>query len=236
MNSLKAFTEQYQLSHAQLCARILERHQPDIRVKKPRVAEANLQRLLEAALQLGTSKGFHAMSTRDLSEAADMSMGALYNYIANKNSLLWMILGGVADAVERVLESQPEDEIDDPRLRLQGLIRRHVLLTEVMHLWFSFAFMEVKFFDKQARDFAIAEELRTERLLVDALDAGIASGQFRQHDSTAVAGLIKPMLQDWYVKRWKHKKRGTQPETYAQHIIDFVGHALDLPPAPTFVQ
>ncbi len=233
MDPLKKFSEDFQLSHAELCQRILERHHLEIRVKKPRVAVDSLQRLLLAALKLGTSKGFHAMSMRDLSEAAEMSMGALYNYIPDKNSLLWMILGCVSDAVGRVLVPFQENEADDPWQRLSGLVRRHILLSEAMHLWFNFAYMEVKFFDKKARDSAITEELRTEQLLIEALEAGIAHGQLRAHDSVAVAGLIKPMLQDWYVKRWKHKKRGTQADAYAGQILDFIEHALCVqPPKP----
>lgn len=233
MDPVKKFNEHFQLSHAQLCRGILERHQLEIRVKKPQVALDNLQRLLLAALKLGTSKGFHAMSMRDLSEASEMSMGALYNYIPDKNTLLWMILGCVSDAVGRVLVPLQEHEADDPWQRLCGLIQRHVLLSEAMQLWFNFAYMEVKFFDKKARDSAIIEELRTEQLLVDALEAGIVHGQLRPHDCVAVAGLIKPMLQDWYVKRWKHKKRGTCAEDYAAQILDFIQHALYVqPPRP----
>ena len=40
------------------------------------------------------------------------------------------------------------------------------------------------------------------------------------------AALIKPLLQDWYVKRAKYHRRGIAPERYAQSVIDFVEAAI----------
>jgi TetR/AcrR family transcriptional regulator, cholesterol catabolism regulator len=153
-------------------------------------------------------------------------MGALYTYIADKDALLGMILDAVGDAVERVLAPPESGEEHDPRQRLRGLIRRHVLLTEAMQPWFAFAFMEVKAFNREARDRAIAQELRTERLIAQAIEAGVATGAFRTVDATMTAALVKPMLQDWYVKRWKHRRRGTTPETYAEALLRFVEGAV----------
>jgi TetR/AcrR family transcriptional regulator, cholesterol catabolism regulator len=210
-----------------ICRRLYERFADRVRVKKPHVAVPNLVRILGSALELGNRRGFHSTSMRDLAEATGLSMGALYNYISDKEMLLRMILEAVTDAVDRVLVPLGPGEEADPRVRLRGLIRRHVLLTESMQPWFAFAFMEVNAFDREARGKALAQELRTERLLAEALADGIAAGHFRPDlDTTTTAGLIKPLLQDWYVKRWKHRSRGTTPEAYAEAVVRFVEGAI----------
>jgi len=34
--------------------------------------------------------------------------------------------------------------------------------------------------------------------------------------------LIKPLLQDWYVKRWKYQHRNVSVESYVAHVTDLV--------------
>ena len=225
-NEREGFAARHGVTMDAICGRVYQRHVDRIRIKKPHVAIANLERIFGAALELASRKGFHSMTMRDLAEVSGLSMGALYNYIADKEMLLRMILEAVADAVERVLEPCTPAEAGDARARLRGLIRRHVLMTEAMQPWFAFAFMEVKAFHKEAREHAIAEELRTEALLAEALEAGVASGVFRPLDPTVTAALVKPLLQDWYVKRWKHRRRGIAPEDYAETVVDFIERSI----------
>lgn len=208
-----------------VCARLYERHMSQIRVKKPHVAVPNLTRILRTALDLSNRQGFHSMSMRNLSEACGLSMGALYNYIADKDMLLRLIQDGVADAVELVLAPIGEGAAG-PRETLHALIREHVSLTEALLPWFFFSFMEAKGLGRNARDHAMNEELRTETMLAGAIARGMEQGVFRPGDATMAAALIKPLLQDWYVKRWKHRARGVTPEAYADTVIAFVDRAL----------
>lgn len=46
--------------------------------------------------------------------------------------LLRMILAGVGFAVESVIAPEQPGELDRPSLRLHGLIRRHVEVTDIM--------------------------------------------------------------------------------------------------------
>lgn len=226
MSELSEFQSRHDLSMEALCARILERHAATIRVKKPAVAVMNLARIVETTLTLSNHKGFHSMSLRDLAERSGLSMGALYAYFDGKDTLLLMILGQVVGAVEEVLGHPPEAFAEDPAGRLRWLLETHLYLTETMHPWFVFAYMEAKAFPKEGRDLAVASELATERLIADALADGAQRGLFTVPDVEMAAALIKPLLQDWYVKRAKHRRRGVTPERYARSVIDFVNGAI----------
>jgi len=209
-----------------LCEGIFRRHADSIRIRNPQIAIPKLERILLAALDLGGRKGFHSTTMRDLAEASGLSMGAIYTYVDGKEALLRMILGAVAHAVETGVAPFEDDEISNPRARLRGLIRRHVLVTEAMQRWFYFAFLEVKAFDRDARGMAITQELRTEQLIADAIAAGIAEGIFVDADPQILAGLVKPLLQDWYLKRWKYRKRGITPARYIEIVTPFVERSL----------
>lgn len=209
-----------------LCARILERHRNVVRVQKPRVAIANLARIIEATLKLSNRQGFHATSLRDLSEASGISMGGLYSCFDNKTTLLLMILGEVSATVNEVLGAPPEDVAASPRSHLRWLVDTHVRLTEAMQPWFAFAYMEAKSFPSTARRMAVDSEAATEEIFADVLRRGVASGDFEVSDITLTASLIKPLLQDWYVKRAKYRRRNTTIAAYVDAVCAIVEAAV----------
>lgn len=205
-----------------LCAHILERHRDTIIVKKPAFAVRKLSVIVTAALDLSNQKGFQAMSLRDLSEASGVSMGGLYAYFDTKTTLLKMILTEVTEQVRTVLSSAPEDVADDPALHLDWLIDTHVRLTEAMLPWFTFAFMEAKNFPAAERRMATDSEELTERFFADCIAQGVADGIFRADTSPLLASLIKPLLQDWYVKRPKYRRRAVSIETFVRTVQEIV--------------
>lgn len=209
-----------------LCERILARHRDAVRVQKPHVAVANLARIIEATLKLSNKQGFHATSLRDLAQASGLSMGGLYSYFDNKTTLLSMILGEVSTTVKEVLGAVPDEIATDPLARLRWLIETHIRLTEAMQPWFVFAYMEAKSFPLAERQKAVDSEAATEEMFAAVLRQGVASGAFVVADVDLTASLIKPMLQDWYVKRAKYRKRGTSIEAYIAGVIGIVEAAV----------
>lgn len=171
------------------------------------------------------------MSLRDLSKASGISMGGLYSYFDNKNTLLLMILSEVAETVVHALSDAPKEIEDDPAQHLRWLIDRHVRLTEAMQPWFVFAYMEAKSFPAQARNVATESELATERIFAACLERGVAEGAFKVDDIELTAALIKPLLQDWYVKRSKHRKRSMTIQRYIDGVIHLVERAILVPEA-----
>ena len=207
-------------------ARILERHRDDIRTQKPHVAVAKLSKIIEATLKLSNRQGFQAMSLRDLAAAAGLSMGGLYSYFDGKDTLLVMILGEVSSAAEGLLEAAPVAVRDDPVAHLTWLIEMHVLLSEMMQPFFVFAYMEAKSFPAPARKRAIASEAATEAIFARVVADGVARGAFAIDDPEFAAALIKPLLQDWYVKRPNYARRGVTAEAYGKRVSQFVLGAL----------
>jgi len=209
-----------------LCARILERHRDAVRVQKPHVALANLVRIIEATLKLSNRKGFQATSLRDLAQASGLSMGGLYSYFDNKTMLLSMILGEVSTTVNEVLGAPPQSVSDDPLAHLRWLIETHVRLTEAMQPWFVFAYMEAKSFPPAERRMAVDSEAATEEIFARVLRQGVAGGDFAVANVELTASLIKPLLQDWYVKRAKYRKRGTSIDAYIEAVATMVEAAV----------
>ena len=54
--------------------------------------------------------------------------------------------------------------------------------------------------------------------MAGAIAAGVRSGVFRADTSRLLPALIKPLLQDWYVKRAKYRRRGVKMQTYIETV------------------
>jgi TetR/AcrR family transcriptional regulator, cholesterol catabolism regulator len=209
-----------------LCGRILARHRDAIRVQKSHLAVANLVRIVEATLKLSNKQGFQATTLRDLAKTTGLSMGGLYSYFSSKPMLLSMILREVSATVAEVLTEPPPEMAADAGAHLRWVIESHIRLTEAMQPWFVFAFMEAKAFPAAERRIAIDSEALTERIIARVLEQGVEAGIFTLPDVGLTAALIKPLLQDWYVKRSKYRKRGISIDSYIAAVIDFVSAAI----------
>lgn len=205
-----------------LCRSMLERHADVISVQKPDVALKKLKIIISAALKLSNRKGFQAMSLRDLSKESGVSMGGLYAYFDSKTTLLNMILTEVTDAVDNVLGNPPPEAVKDPIEHLKWLIAAHIRLTEDMLPWFSFAFMEAKNFPAKERGIAVDSEELTESFFSEVTARAIAEGRFRTNVTPLLPTMIKPLLQDWYVKRAKYRRRGMTVEGYIRAVQEMV--------------
>ena len=155
-------------------------------------------------------------------------MGALYSYFTSKEELLAMIQEQGRRLTQIILTRQV-GHITDPREKLQAAVRTHLYLTEVMQEWFYFSYMEAKNIDKVQQKKAIESELATEQMFIDILEEGDKKGLFSVSDPVLTASVIKSMLQDWYVKRWKHSRRSISVDQYADFVIGFIESAVKKP-------
>jgi TetR/AcrR family transcriptional regulator, cholesterol catabolism regulator len=204
-NSQEAFTE----------------NRKEIRVKKEKTVVKNLERIFDATLKIGNEKGFHAMSMRDLSEETGLSMGALYAYFTSKDNLLVMLQRNGRDSFQKILENciDPNSTALD---NLRHLIQTHLFMSEAMQARFYFTYMEGKNLSKAERKIAVEHELRSDQVITDVLRQGEAAGLFRPRNHSLTTALIKSMLNDWYLKRWKYAKLNVSVDDYADYVLSII--------------
>jgi len=215
------FQKKINLSKFELCREVYRDNRNSIRVKKEEKVVKNLERIFSATLRISNRKGFQAMSMRDLSREANLSMGALYSYFASKKELVAMLQNQRRSVTKRILDERISRE-SRPSARLRAAILTHLYLSEAMQPWFFFSYMEAKNLSQKEQDLAVAGELYTEKLLADILDQGQTQGAFELHDPLLTASVIKAMLQDWYLKRRKYAKRRVSVDQYARFVLEFV--------------
>jgi AcrR family transcriptional regulator len=208
-----------------ICRNIFKEHDQSIKIKKKELAVRNLVNIYNAALKLSSEKGFAAMSLRDLCRETGLSMGALYSYFSTKEDLLNIVQEQGQKYITKVM-NRFIDSVDSADEKLEMAIRIHLYLSETMPQWFVFFFMEARYMIKPEQKKAIAAELATEQVFIDILNLGQEQGVFVFDNAVLTASVIKPMLQDWYLKRWKYSRRNVSVDDYADFLIRFVQKTL----------
>jgi len=228
MKGFQAFRNTANLSTEQICTDFLNANREQIRIKKDETAVRNLVKIFDATLAISSSKGFQAMSVRDLAREANLSMGALYSYFKSKEELLAMIrnLGSRLMHTALLSEIRPDSA---PGERLVQAIEAHLYMSEIMRPWFYFNYMETKNLRREEQKKAIEMELYTEGLFAEIIRDGIKAGCFREIEPNLTAAVLKAMLQDWYLKPWKYQKRAVSVEDYARFLIGMMDYFLKKP-------
>jgi AcrR family transcriptional regulator len=217
----KTFADQVNASKHDYCLELFANKRKSFQIKKEKTIAKNLEKIFNTALKISNEKGFHAMSMRDLSKAAGLSIGALYNYFSGKEELLHMMQQQRRTITRRMLASRIAT-VDTPPEQLEIAIQTHLYLSEAMQPWFYFSYMEAKNLDPKERKASVQGELKSEQLFTDILRAGVDQGIFDTEDCQMTASLIKAMLQDWYLKRPKYARRKISVDHYCQYLIAFL--------------
>jgi hypothetical protein len=217
--NFKSFSKQFKLTNNQLFSEYFDLFTDSIAIKNKKIAVGKLKIIITATFKLSASQSFASMSLRQLSEETQISMGGLYAYIKNKQHLSLTLQQFLNHYGQKVLGKTDGD--------LENIIKTHVYLSEILQPWFFFAFMESKNLTKQMKQYAIKSELLTEAYLVAAIEKGQTQGNYKKTLSAQVAAShIKPLLHDWYLKRWKYRQRKINIDDFCQSMLIFINDGL----------
>ena len=74
------------IGNSQLTAR-----QIPTQVKDPNLVRRRRRQIVDAAVGLFIQQGFHKTTTRQIARAAGFSIGAVYEYVASKEDILYLV-------------------------------------------------------------------------------------------------------------------------------------------------
>lgn len=221
IENYEAFRGGLSLSQEDVIRDVFRQNKERISIKKEATAVKNLKRIIESTLRLANSKGFHAMTLRDLCADSGMSMGGLYAYIGNKADLIHLIQSHGFTITRRTLVHYTS-QAEGIRDRLFAAIKAHLYLSEQMRAWFYFSYMEAKSLPAQEKRDAIAIELEIEAIFLGVIEEGIKTEVYKAKNARLVSSMIKALLQDWYLKRRKYRDQGVEVDGYAVFVRDVV--------------
>jgi hypothetical protein len=87
--------------------------------------------------------------------------------------------------------------------------------------------MELKGLPRDQQEKAMDLELRFEGMLRETVERGVEEGVFSCEDSQMLAIHIVAVLQQWYLKRWKFKRKSIDSDMFAQSVYSGLLRNLD---------
>ncbi len=175
-------------------------------------SEVTGPRVAQAALTLFARHGYAAVSMRQIAAEVGVQAGALYNYTADKQSLLFDLMRGHMDELLAARRCVPAQ--GGPLARLEEFTRFHIRFHLERPDAVFISYMELR--NLSPENFVVIEALRRsyENELESILQGGVAAGLFAVSDTKITTLAVIAMLTGvttWY--RAQGRLSGGEVET-----------------------
>ncbi len=192
-------------------------------VKNPDLVERRRQQIVEAAAKLFIAQGFHKTTTRQIARAAGFSIGSLYEYVASKEDVLYLVCESIHLEVERgVAEAMQRTTVG--KEVLAEVIREYFLVCHRMSDLILLIYQETRSLPAVWRKRVLENELRITGVLVEVL-AGLSEGgdlpSMNSEKLELVAHNITVLGHMWTFRRW-YLARHYSIEDYIRIQTDFI--------------
>jgi AcrR family transcriptional regulator len=174
-------------------------------------------RLLAAAIEAFSAKGFHGTTTRDIAAAAGMSPAALYVHHRSKEELLHLISREGHDRTLSLCEAAVAAGGSSVE-RLDRLIEDFVRHHAVNHTSARIVNYEMAALTEEHQAEIAELRRRIDRVVRDLLERGAAAGDFSTSDPAMTASALLSLGID--VARWYRDDRGWAPDDVAAHYVE----------------
>jgi len=192
-------------------------------VKDQALIDRRRMQIVDAAVQLFIAKGFHKTTTREIAQAAGISTGLLYEYVASKEDVLFLVCDaihaqvekGVADALLRAAEG---------RNVLAEMIREYFLVCDRMSDHILLVYQETRALPLHWRQRVLDNEVRVTGLFIKVLNHLVKTGELPPGTKKSwelVAHNITVLGHMWTFRRWFLSRHYTIEE-YIKLQTDFI--------------
>jgi 3-oxoacyl-[acyl-carrier protein] reductase len=193
-------------------------------IKNEKLVLKRRQQIILAAIKLFARKGFHESTMRELSKAAGISHGNIYDYFGNKEDIFFMIHEFIGKENDERLNKVIETE-DEPLNKLQKMIRSEF---EILNQWTDgilLLYQETHILKKAYLKKLLQREREHVSRYEIVLQDGIKRKIFRDVNIRVMANLIKVMVDSWVFKRWDLHTHTNQDEMI-EAIIGLIAKGL----------
>ncbi len=195
------------------------------KVEVPELIERRRAQFIDAAITLFGRQGYHVTTIREIAEAADVSIGLIYQYVEDKEDILFLALLGVLDAYEQQIPAALEGLVD-PLERISAAVRAYCHVNDNNVNSTVLAYRETKSLRKERRALIQEKELKTNALIATCIDDCIESGVFDSDiDVELLTYQIVMFSHAWALKAWRFRAMMNVDE-YVDRGLKLMLHAV----------
>ena len=192
-------------------------------VKNQELVDQRRLQIVDAAVRLFIEKGFHKTTTREIAQTAGISIGLLYEYVASKEDVLYLVCEaihaevehGVAEALKRAKKGRDV---------LSEMLREYFLVCDRMSDHILLIYQETRTLPQQWRKRVLENEVKITGLFVETLRHLVESGDLPHLDKQSIeliAHNISVLGHMWTFRRW-FLTRHYSIEDYIKLQTDFI--------------
>ena len=173
-------------------------------IKNPDLVELRHRQIVDAAVKLFIKYGFHKTTTRQIARAAGFSIGSLYEYIASKEDILYLVCDAIHAEVERGV-SEAMNRAAGGRHSLTEVVREYFLVCNRMSDHILLIYQETQSLPSQWRKRVLENEVRITGIFVEVLAYLISNGDLphlSERSIELVAHNISVLGHMWTFRRW----------------------------------
>lgn len=182
-------------------------------VKDERLVKKRRNEMIKGAIALFKQKGFHRTTTREIAKASGFSIGTLYEYIRQKEDVLYLVCDRIYDEVYERLEkdiSTHHGTIESLKLA----IARYFKVIDDLQDEVLVMYQEVKSLTKDSLPYVLNKELQMVKIFENILRECVENGAFTltEREIQLFAHDIFVLGQMWAFRRWALHKMYTLEE------------------------
>lgn len=182
-------------------------------------APSRRRRIEDVASALFRERGYAATSVRDIARALDVQGASLYAHVTSKEDVLWSIVDRAASRFEAAAQVADQATAGAGATdRLAALVRAHVGVITADPGAASVFVHEWRALGPERRAGVAERRDAYERRFREAVDDGMASGEFVLTDSAIAAAFLLTALNG--LATWFHRDGQLTPDRIADHFVD----------------
>jgi len=194
------------------------------KVEVPELVEKRQTQILKAAIELYGKQGYHVTTIREVADRAKVSVGLIYQYVRDKEDVLFLALVEVLDSYQREIPRALEG-LADPMERFCAAVHAYGRVIDERIEATLLVYRETKSLGLPRREVLKAKEIESNRLISDCIEDCIRAGLFDEVDVEMLTYMIVMFCHAWALKSWRFRGR-LAIATYVDRGLQLMLHSV----------
>jgi AcrR family transcriptional regulator len=189
------------------------------KVEVPELVKKRQDQIHKAAIETFGKRGYHVTTIREVAQRAKVSVGLIYQYVQDKEDVLFLALVEVLDSYQREIPLALEGRTEAMD-RFCAAVRAYGHVIDARIDATMLVYRETKWLRRERRDLIKSKETQTNQLISDCIEDCIRQGLFEDVDVELFTYQIVMFCHAWALKAWRFQGRMT--------IDEYVDRGLNL--------
>ncbi len=175
------------------------------KIKNSKLVETRRAQICRAAEELFAQKGYHNTSMRDIAAKSNVSIGSLYDYIKNKEDILYLLANEFFDHLRREVMKILDGGYDVVR-QLEGTIEAMLRVVDRFQEYTLFTYRDSRYLKREDLRSLMEQEAFFNETFTKIIGEGIQEGIFEIQEPEIVANMLTVLTHSWALKRYNLRK------------------------------